>query len=82
MSAVAAVDFQYVGGGCGIKDVAYLLHGAGGGVEERGLATYFTSLRETLAEVVDGDALEREWRDLYPLACEDFRRFLAGWRRR
>ncbi len=79
---VAAVDFQYVGGGCGIKDVAYLLHGAGGGVEERGLATYFTSLREALAEGVDGDALEREWRDLYPLAREDFRRFLAGWRRR
>ena len=25
MSSVAAVDFQYVGGGCGMKDVAYFL---------------------------------------------------------
>ena len=24
-SQVAGVDFQYVGGGCGMKDVAYLL---------------------------------------------------------
>jgi hypothetical protein len=77
---VAAVDFQYVGGGCGTKDVAYLLYGAPRDVEAHGLETYFASLRAALPEAVDRAALEREWRDLYPLACEDFRRFLAGWR--
>ena len=81
---VAAVDFQYVGGGCGMKDVAYLLHGEGD--ETHHLDVYFRALRDALTErpsghgdTTDGDALEREWRDLYPLACVDFFRFLAGW---
>ncbi len=68
---VAAVDFQYVGGGPGIKDVAYLLHGERD--EDARLETYFECLAN--AEV------EREWRALYPVAREDFRRFLDGWRR-
>ncbi len=74
---VAAVDFQYVGGGCGMKDVAYLLHGEPGA---RSLDGYFATLRSALAPGVDGAALEREWRALYPSACADFERFLAGWR--
>ena len=84
-SAVAAVDFQYVGGGCGMKDVAYLLasparHDAQ--AERRYLDGYFTRLRAALTlrgDRVDADALEREWRALYPLACADYYRFLAGW---
>jgi len=82
--AVAAVDFQYVGGGCGMKDVAYLLsclpsrdcdrHA------ESHLDHYFQRLRSVLAETdVDGDAVEAEWRALYPFAWADFERFLAGW---
>lgn len=76
----AAVDFQYVGGGCGVRDVAYLLHGSSPKVEARGLDSYFARLRAALSDAVDGDALEREWRELYPIANDDFRRFLAGWR--
>jgi hypothetical protein len=83
--AVAAVDFQYVGGGCGMKDVAYLLsspsHGAAA-LERRYLDTYFKHLREALAhrgEALDVVALETEWRALYPIACADYYRFLAGW---
>jgi aminoglycoside phosphotransferase (APT) family kinase protein len=84
--AVAAVDFQYVGGGCGMKDVAYLVSGGEGAdadaVEARHLDTYFVHLRSALArrqDPVDADALEAEWRALYPIACADFARFLAGW---
>lgn len=88
--AVAAVDFQYVGGGCGMKDVAYLLSGgssnAAEAVEARHLDTYFVHLREALARAprdvdvgVDVEALEGAWRALYPIARADYHRFLAGW---
>ncbi len=85
--AVAAVDFQYVGGGCGIKDVAYFLSSCMSDVEceqqaPRHLDTYFAALRRALAELqqpVDAAALEAEWRALYPIAWADFYRFLAGW---
>jgi len=83
-SAVAAVDFQYVGGGCGMRDLAYLLFGRrgwGGGDAgaEPLLDRYFAALREALDPAVDADALEAEWRALYPVARADFHRFLAGW---
>ena len=84
--AVAAVDFQYAGGGCGMRDVAYLLTGRWSEplevVEARGLDTYFGRLGEALRARgggVDAGALEREWRALYPVAWADFQRFLAGW---
>lgn len=84
---VALVDFQYVGGGVGVKDVAYFLNGV---VSPRACAAqvpqylndYFRELRAalaTLAPSVDADALEREWRELFPLAWVDFYRFLLGW---
>jgi len=84
-SAVAAVDFQYVGGGCGMKDVAYFLSSCldAGELEasqDAHLDAYFTHLREALSgREVDVDALEAEWRALYPLAWADFVRFLVGW---
>lgn len=84
---VAAVDFQYVGGGVGVQDVAYLLSSAWGedGLEREApslLEAYFGALREALdergrAQVVP--QLEAEWRDLYPVAWADFCRFLQGW---
>lgn len=77
-ASVAAVDFQYVGGGCGVKDVAYLLAGEQQGTVRRGLDVYFRALRGALGGD-DLDALEAEWRSLYPWAWADFHRFLAGW---
>lgn len=75
---VAAVDFQYVGGGCGMKDVAYLVSGEPD--EARALDTYFRLLRTELeARTIAANAIEEEWRVLYPFACADFYRFLAGW---
>lgn len=75
---VAAVDFQYVGGGCGVKDVAYLVSGEPG--EARAIDAYFGHLRRELeARSIDPAPVESEWRALYPIACADFYRFLAGW---
>ncbi len=73
--AVAAVDFQYVGGGVGVKDVAYLLWGEDRRGTERGLDVYFAELRRRGVE----PAVEQEWRALFPWAVADFARFVAGW---
>jgi Ser/Thr protein kinase RdoA (MazF antagonist) len=87
-SAVAAVDFQYVGGGVGVKDVAYLLSSCLSSARlqveaEACLEDYFLLLARALQErevpADEIDALIREWRALYPVACADFYRFLLGW---
>lgn len=87
-STLAAVDFQYVGAGCGMKDVAYLISSCWdeSGCERYAdtiLAHYFQALNNAVqrrALSVDMIALEACWRELYPLAWADFYRFLLGWR--
>jgi hypothetical protein len=74
-TSVAAVDFQYVGGGCGVRDVAYLLSGEPD--EARYLDAYFDHLGRALGS--RAHAVETEWRALYPIAAADFHRFIAGW---
>ncbi|MEM7152812.1 MAG: phosphotransferase [Myxococcota bacterium] len=84
---VAAVDFQYVGGGCGMKDVAYFISSCldedeSERQEQSLLDLYFERLHGALARIgsdVDFDALHRDWRALYPVAWTDFYRFLQGW---
>lgn len=86
---VAAVDFQYVGGGCGMKDVAYfigscLYENECDEYEEILLNHYFREIRSAVKRKktdvdVDVDALEENWRELYPVAWTDFHRFLKGW---
>jgi hypothetical protein len=82
---VAAVDFQYVGGGCGMKDVAYFLgschHSEDLELHETELITYYFSvLREACtSKKFDLDDVEEEWRRLYPFVWADFTRFLLGW---
>lgn len=84
---VSAVDFQYVGGGCGMKDVAYLL---GSCLTESQcemwqnelLIFYFAELKRALTmfdKQLDWQALEAEWRTMFPVAWTDFYRFLVGW---
>lgn len=84
---VAAVDFQYVGGGCGMKDLAYFIGSClteeeCEQLESRLLDTYFTSLKKALTvckPAVNSNEVEAEWRELYPYAWTDFHRFLKGW---
>ena len=79
---VAGVDFQYVGGGCGMKDVAYFIGSCLSEkecerFEPRILDTYFAHLQLALGK--KNEALEAEWRSLYRMAWADFHRFLKGW---
>lgn len=76
---VAAVDFQYVGGGVGIKDVVYLLSGTDLATKNRALHTYFQALSTALNDPARAAAVEAEWRPLVPWAWADFHRFIAGW---
>lgn len=84
---VAAVDFQYVGGGCGMKDVAYFIGSClyeddCGRYEGVLLDYYFSALRDALIRRqrdMDYAAVEQEWRALYPVAWTDFHRFVKGW---
>lgn len=89
--SLAAFDFQYVGGGAGVRDVAYFI---GSALPPRSverelpslLDHYFAALGRELAvraratgEAFDGAALEAEWRELVPIAWLDFYRFTLGW---
>ncbi|MFK8113795.1 MAG: phosphotransferase [Rubripirellula sp.] len=84
---VAAVDFQYVGGGCGMKDLAYFLGSCLSDAEcesdhARWLGVYFDALAGSLQSRGAGfgfAAVEAEWRDLFAIAWADFHRFMLGW---
>ncbi len=84
---VAAVDFQYIGGGCGMKDVAYFIGSClyeddCERLEQDVLNYYFKELEIALDKrntKVNFEDLETEWRKLYPFAWTDFHRFLKGW---
>ncbi|MFK7855242.1 MAG: oxidoreductase family protein [Granulosicoccus sp.] len=87
LNQVAAVDFQYVGRGCGMRDVAYFL---GSCLTESECAQhekllldhYFTQLNHALRTVMsraERQSLEAQWRALYAIAWTDFYRFLLGW---
>lgn len=85
--SVAAVDFQYTGAGCGMKDVVYLLGSCLSETDcERSwpqlLDDYFAELKRSLARhhpAVDALQVEQQWRALFPMAWADFERFLLGW---
>lgn len=84
---LAAVDFQYVGKGIGVKDLAYFLgaslnHEDLVEYEQTLLDEYFLQLQTALEHYqiqVDFIHLQQEWRSLYAVAWADFYRFLLGW---
>jgi len=87
VTKVAAVDFQYVGQGCGMKDVAYFIGSCLNeeeceAMESHLLDYYFSVLIGQLKRrsvSVNVAQLEEEWRELYPVAWADFHRFMKGW---
>lgn len=84
---VSAVDFQYVGKGCGMKDVAYFISSCFDEdeceqYEEELLTHYFSTLEAALeksSHAIDFLSLKQEWSHLYKYAWADFYRFLDGW---
>ncbi|MFT5808224.1 MAG: hypothetical protein ACI9LG_002525 [Moritella dasanensis] len=84
---VAGVDFQYVGKGCGMKDVILLLSSClpyqhCEQAVPALLDYYFRQLKQALSEHqphVNPQAVEDEWRSLYCIAWADFQRFMKGW---
>jgi serine/threonine protein kinase len=85
--ACSAVDFQYVGGGVGIKDVAYFLSSIFNeeqlsNEQDQMLNLYFKELKialELFGHTNLAKDVEIEWRSLYNFAWCDFYRFLKGW---
>lgn len=84
---VAAVDFQYVGGGCGMKDVVYFLGSCMSESQceqwhEELLDDYFNELKialEKSGKPIDWSELHQEWCEMFSIAWADFHRFLLGW---
>jgi aminoglycoside phosphotransferase len=84
---VAAVDFQYIGGGCGMKDLAYFVGSCfrdeeAEAREEEALDCYFQFFAEAIKSgvpEVSAKEVEEEWRPLYRVAWADFHRFMKGW---
>ncbi len=85
---VSSLDFQYVGGGVGVKDLAYFL---GSCLNNEELFTYHSSYLDCYFKYLRkfsktklGEAefshLELEWRELYSVSIADFTRFLEGWK--
>jgi len=87
LNQVAAVDFQYVGGGCGMRDLSYFLGSCLSDedcfrYEEEMLLHYFNALTKALIKFdkkVNFSDLIAEWSALYSVATADFVRFLKGW---
>lgn len=83
----AAVDFQYVGHGCGMKDLAYFISSAiepeeCENMQEWILNIYFNNLKKALSFYqpnIRFKEIEDEWRILFPIAWADFQRFIKGW---
>ncbi|PMM95798.1 choline kinase [Vibrio splendidus] len=83
----AAVDFQYVGHGCAMKDVALFMSSAVrpqdcAELESQVLDTYFQHLKEALAHYqphFSFDVVKAAWRPMFYVAWADFQRFVKGW---
>jgi hypothetical protein len=83
----AAVDFQYIGHGCGMKDVIYFISSAiepesCEQSEEWLLNVYFIELKKAIKiyqSSLNFEEIEEEYRFMYDFAWADFQRFIKGW---
>ncbi|MBR9728414.1 phosphotransferase [Shewanella intestini] len=86
-SKAAAVDFQYVGGGCGMQDVILCLSSCIRFDESEQqldayLQVYFSALSQAIARhhpQLSTDEVIDSWQPLFVTAWADFQRFIKGW---
>lgn len=84
----AAVDFQYVGHGCAMKDVALFMSSSVNPedcarMKEWILDTYFEALNVALKYYqpkIDSVDVESHLRPMFNIAVADFQRFVKGWK--
>ncbi len=84
---VALLDFQYTGGGVGVKDLVYFIGSCltdsdSAKFENELINHYFSALKSSIdRNMVDVNfyLLEKEWRELFYVAWADFHRFFKGW---
>lgn len=86
--SAAAVDFQYVGRGIGVQDLAYFLGSCFSESEldehlDYLLELYFSELSRCILATGESpdtaEAVAAEWHRLFPVAWADFHRFILGW---
>lgn len=86
-SSCAAVDFQYVGHGCGMKDLILFMSSAVEpkdceSMQEWIIDRYFEELHKALSYYhpnIDAKDVEKQWRPMFAIAWADFQRFIKGW---
>ncbi|WP_022940772.1 phosphotransferase [Psychromonas hadalis] len=76
---VAAVDFQYVGKGCAMKDVILFISSAVKPAHCEQLAPLLVDHYFKVLKPLTEFDLESQWRPLYSIAWADFQRFVKGW---
>lgn len=85
LKQVVGLDFQYVGKGCGMQDLAYLLRSCLPESSWEALIPacidfYFAALQQALAQQTGlFESISEQWRPLFSVAWADFLRFLLGW---
>ncbi|MEP0073001.1 MAG: phosphotransferase [Marinomonas sp.] len=88
LTSAAAVDFQYVGRGIGVQDLAYFLGSCFSESElnvhlDYLLELYFSELSRCILATGESpdtaEAVAAEWHQLFPIAWADFHRFILGW---
>lgn len=77
---IAAVDFQYVGKGCGMKDLVYLLScDSSDKTNHDKLIEYYFKELDNNYQGSDFKEIKEEWEPMFEIARKDFERFLIGW---
>lgn len=86
-TSCATVDFQYVGKGCGMKDVILFISSSVepnkcASMQDWLLEVYFDALKKAINyyhPTIDASLVCKEYEKMFSIAWADFQRFIKGW---